>query len=198
MPRPKGSQNRSTVAANAPVKYEGLTDSQLMKLTGVSITTKRNMELRGVFVRNEDTSWDAEKCITQYIDWLKKRHGAAGETSGDDIVDADAEFRKQKARQARMQADVMEGKLIDAGEVGRQWENHVYAAKAKFTALPDKMVAELLPLLAEGTMAAEIRDPATRMINEALEELSKDQELDEEDEGEGVEDGESEDDRPEA
>ena len=198
MPRPKGSQNRSTVAANAPVKYEGLTDSQLMKLTGVSITTKRNMELRGVFVRNEDTSWDAEKCMTQYIDWLKKRHGAAGETSGDDIVDADAEFRKQKARQARMQADVMEGKLIDAGEVGRQWENHVYAAKAKFTALPDKMVAELLPLLAEGTMAAEIRDPATRMINEALEELSKDQELDEEDEGEGVEDGESEDDRPEA
>jgi len=176
--------------------YEGLTDSQLMKLTGVSITTKRNMEMRGVFIRNADKSWDAEKSIVNYIEWLKKRHGASGDMAGEDITDPEQEFRKQKARQARMAADQMEGKLIDAGEVGRQWETHVYAAKAKFTALPDKLVAELLPLLAEGVLAAEIRDPARRMVDEALEELSKDQELDEEDEeeAEGGEDGEATDD----
>ena len=147
--------------------------------------------MRGVFVRNPDNSWDAEKSISQYIEWLKKRHGAAGDMDGQDITDPEQEFRKQKARQARMAADQMEGKLIDAGEVAHQWETHVYAAKAKLTAIPDKMVAELLPLLVEGTRAEEVRDPAKRMVDEALEELSKDQELeDEEEEGEESEDGE--------
>jgi len=184
--RPPGKYG---VAAAPPATYQGLTDAHLMTLTGVSITTKRNMELRGVFKRNEDGSWDAQVCISGYIEWLKKRHGAASDTDGKDITDPEQEFRKQKARQARMQADQMEGKLIDAGEVGRQWENHVYAAKSKLTALPDKMVAELLPLLAEGTRAEEVRDPVKRMIDEALEELSKDQELDEDEESE---DGEEE------
>jgi hypothetical protein len=153
-----------------------------MKLTGVSITTKRNMEMRGVFVRNEDKSWDAEKSIVNYIEWLKKRHGTASDMGGEDITDPEQEFRKQKARQARMAADQMEGKLIDASEVAHQWEAHVFAAKAKLTALPDKMVAELLPMLAEGTRAEDVRDPAKRMIDEALEELSKEQELDEDEE----------------
>jgi len=186
MGRPPGSPNKVPRDHNPPVTYQGLTDAHLMTLTGVSITTKRNMELRGVFKRNEDLSWDAQACISGYIEWLKKRHGASGDMDGKDITDPEQEFRKQKARQARMQADQMEGKLIDAGEVARQWENHVYAAKSKLTALPDKMVAELLPLLAEGTRAEEVRDPVKRMIDEALEELSKDQELDEDEE---LEDG---------
>lgn len=172
-----------SIGAQAQEALPGASDPVLMRLTGVSITTKRNMELRGVFVRNEDKTWNLEVCIPNYIEWLKKRHGGgSSDMGGSDITDPEQEFRKQKARQARMAADQMEGKLIDAVEVGHQWESHVFAAKAKFTAIPDKMVAELLPLLGEGIRMEDVRDPAKRMIDEALDELSKEQELDEYDE----------------
>lgn len=197
MGRPPGSKNKPGYAAPGrpaqPIEtLGGAADPLLMRLTGVSITTKRNMELRGIFVRNEDRSWNLELCVSNYIEWLKKRHGAAGDMAGEDITDPEQEFRKQKARQARMAADQMEGKLIDAGEVAHQWEAHVFAAKAKLTAIPDKMVAELLPMLSEGTRAEDVRDPAKRMIDEALDELSKEQELDE-DEEEGSDGDEPED-----
>lgn len=161
-------------------KLSSLTQKELMTLTGVSITTVRNMELKSVFVRAKDGNWDADACLKNYIEYLKKRHGTSGEVGMEDR-DPDTEFRKQKARQARMQADAMEGRLIDIGDVARQWESHIYAAKSKFTALPDKLVAELLPLLRDDTRMEELRDPASRMINEALEELTKDPELDEDD-----------------
>ena len=161
-------------------KLTSLTQKELMTITGVSITTVRNMELKSVFVRARDGNWEAEVCIKNYIDYLKKRHGTSGEVGMEDR-DPDTEFRKQKARQARMQADAMEGRLIDVGDVARQWESHIYAAKSKLMALPDKLVAELMPLLREDSRIEELRDPATRMISEALEELTKDPELDEDD-----------------
>jgi hypothetical protein len=108
--------------------------------------------------------------------------------------DPDTEFRKQKARKERMLADQMEGILIEVGDVARMWESHIYAAKAKFLALPDKLVAELLPLLRDDTRMEEVRDPAKRMVDEALEELSKEQELDEEAEEDGGTDEETQDD----
>jgi len=193
MGRPPGSPNKNPKPLATPAPLSGIGDPMLMRLTGVSITTKRNMEMRGIFVRNEDMSWNLELCISNYIEWLKKRHGAAGDMAGEDITDPEQEFRKQKARQARMAADQMEGKLIDAGEVAHQWEAHVFAAKAKLTAIPDKMVAELLPMLSEGTRAEDVRDPAKRMIDEALDELSKEQELDEDDDEEGSDGDEADD-----
>jgi hypothetical protein len=173
--------------------YEGLTQGQLMTLTGCSITTVRNMTLKSVFLKNPDGSFDSEKCIRQYIEYLKKRHGTGGEVGMEDR-DPDTEFRKQKARKERMLADQMEGILIEVGDVARMWESHIYAAKAKFLALPDKLVAELLPLLRDDTRMEEVRDPAKRMVDEALEELSKEQELDEEAEEDGGTDEETQDD----
>ncbi len=171
--------------------YEGLTQSQLMKLTGVSITTCRNMTLKGIFVKNPDGSWDAEPSIKNYIDYLKKRHGTSGELGGEDR-DPETEFRKQKARKERMLADQMEGRLIEIGEVAVQWESHIYAAKAKFLAVAEKIVAEVSPLLREDVRVEELRDPVKRMVDEALEELSKDPELDE-DEDYGTDTDENED-----
>ncbi len=172
--------------------YEGLTQGQLMTLTGCSITTVRNMTLKSVFLKNADGSFDAEKCIRNYIDYLKKRHGTGGEL-GEEDRDPDREFRRQKARKERMLADQMEGKLIEVGEVANQWESHIYAAKAKFLAIPEKLIAELLPMLREDTRIEEVREPLVRMVDEALEELSKEQELDEEfDDDDGINDNEEE------
>lgn len=161
--------------------YAGLSQGDLMKLTGVSITTCRNLTLKGIFVKNPDGSWDPQPSIQNYIEYLKKRHGVSGEMGGEDR-DPDQEFRKQKARQARMQADQMEGRLIEIGDVALQWESHIYASKAKFLSMADKIVAEIAPLLREDVALEELRDPVKRMVDEALEELSKDPELDEDEE----------------
>jgi phage terminase Nu1 subunit (DNA packaging protein) len=174
-----------------PKQVMSFTDQELQTFTGVSITTKRNLEMQGIFVRSQGHLWDAAVSIRNFVDYLKGKKvakGVAGALEGDDITDADNEYRKQKARKERMMADAMAGKLIEVDAVARQWESHVYAAKAKFTSIPDKLVAELMPLLRDDVMPTEIMDPAKRMVSEALEELSKELEPDDDEEGSDDED----------
>lgn len=75
--------------------------------------------------------------------------------------------RKAIARIKNMEADKLEGKLVDAEETLFVWKNAIANAKAKFLAIPAKLALEL----SGASSPVEIEARLRRVIDEALEEL---------------------------
>ncbi len=75
--------------------------------------------------------------------------------------------RKAIARIKNMEADKLEGKLVDAEETLVVWKNAIANAKAKFLAIPSKLALEL----SGASSPVEIEARLRRVIDEALEEL---------------------------
>ena len=83
-------------------------------------------------------------------------------------LQAEVEERKAIARMKNMEADLMEGKLINAKEALVEWQNAIANVKAKLIAIPTKTALELSGLISPEDMQFRL----TQVINEALAELS--------------------------
>lgn len=76
--------------------------------------------------------------------------------------------RRAIARIKNLEADLLEGKLIEAEQVAKIWGDQISKAKAKFIALPSKLALEL-----SGIDKPEIIEEKLAIaINEALSELA--------------------------
>ncbi|WP_319419481.1 hypothetical protein [Pleurocapsa sp. FMAR1] len=75
--------------------------------------------------------------------------------------------RRAIARIKNMKADLLEGKLVDAGEVLDLWKNAIANTKAKFINLPAKLALELSGM----DKPEDIQARLAQVINEALVEL---------------------------
>ena len=83
-------------------------------------------------------------------------------------LQAEVQERKAIARMKNMEADLMEGKLINAKEALVEWQNAIANVKAKLIAIPNKTALELSGL----TSPEDIQFRLAQVINEALAELS--------------------------
>ena len=82
---------------------------------------------------------------------------------------AEADKEEAIARIKKLEADKLEGKLVDAEEVLTAWQNAIAKTKAKFLALPAKLALEL-----SGIDEPEaIQDRLCEVIGEGLIELSQ-------------------------
>lgn len=83
---------------------------------------------------------------------------------------AEADKEEALARIKNLDADKLEGKLVDAQEVKLAWESQISACKAKFLALPAKLALELSGL----GEPDEIQERLRIAIDEGLFELASD------------------------
>lgn len=81
----------------------------------------------------------------------------------------EVEERKAIARIKNMEADLMEGKLVDAEDVLNEWKNRINNVKAKLLAIPAKVALELSGLSSPKKIMARLR----QVIDEALRELGE-------------------------
>ena len=75
--------------------------------------------------------------------------------------------RKAIARIKNMEADLLEGKLVDAEDVLNTWRGAIAKTKAKFISLPAKLALELSGM----DKPEDIKVKLTTVIDEALSEL---------------------------
>ena len=80
---------------------------------------------------------------------------------------AEADKEEAIARIKTLEADKLEGKLIDAEEVLAEWKSAIAAVKAKLISIPTKVALELSGL----DKPDEIQSRLTQVIDEALIEL---------------------------
>lgn len=153
------------------------------RLTGVSYESVQNWIKSGKI-----RTWPAEhpdaghidvlSSVRDYIDVLKARiKDNVIPAPTDAEQDAEADFRRQKARMARLQADKLEGTLVPARDVERERTNEIQRAKARLTAMAAAVVQAVGPYLTplEGgqDLIDAVRDAVESKVEEALIELSR-------------------------
>ncbi len=82
---------------------------------------------------------------------------------------AEADKEEALARIKTLEADKLEGKLVDAESVLIEWKNAIANAQAKFLSIPTKMALELSGIDKPELIAARL----TQVIHEALNELAR-------------------------
>ena len=123
----------------------------------------------------EKLSLDLGRVKLQLAETKEKLEQSKDELSKDATVArnrkaiAEADKEEQLARIKKMEADQLEGILIDAQEVADTWKNAIANVKAKMMAIPTKMALELLGL----EKPEDIQIRLSEVIDEALVELGK-------------------------
>lgn len=108
---------------------------------------------------------------------------------------AEEEYRRQKTRMARLNADKLEGSLVSAMDVERMRTSEILRAKARLLSVRPAVMAELAPHLRELDNGLQLMEALGGVIDykidEALAELAR-QAVDEdfsEDDDDGIEEG---------
>lgn len=117
--------------------------------------------------------YDIDKCREAYIMWVRARlkRGRSAEMSEDgagSLTDERARKERAMAEKIEMQNARTRGDLIEAEAVEAGMQAMIFRCKARLRAIPSR----LAPLIQGEIDLAEINAIASRMIDEALQELA--------------------------
>lgn len=146
------------------------TQKELAELFGISTRMVRNLINADVIHKEPNGRLDREKCITPYIEHLRKQ--AAGRISKDgkyDLIAERARLAKAQADKTELELKIKKGELMYVDVVEHGWKCLVHAARSKFLALPTKMA----PQLAACQTPAEVQQLLKKEIYAAMTELSQ-------------------------
>ena len=149
------------------MKVENLSGVELAKCFGIGPNAVSAFKKAGMPHKNG--KYNLPACIQ----WRIARAGGGGETKESDSKDGEwlEEYRKQKAKIARLELRRLRGDLVPAGDAELVIREAVGAAKASFLAMPRKLAARLVgkePREIEAEMTDEIREILTRLANRKM------------------------------
>jgi phage terminase Nu1 subunit (DNA packaging protein) len=135
------------------------------------LTERRVQQLasEGIIPRAERGRFELAPAVQGYIRYLQERRGLNESASGDPINDAKTRLIKARARTAELEADQLEGKLLDRAEVERAWSTLVLNMRSRLLAIPSRAAPRVIA--AAGLMEASAL--LEQMVSEALNELSQ-------------------------
>lgn len=151
------------------------TQREFAEHVGITQQAVSDLTRRGVLAKGGSLDdWRLAYC--QHI-----REQAAGRATGGDL-----NLAHERARLAKLQADKVEldlakmrGDLIPADEVEREWSDIIAAVRARLLALPSQAAAELAGKVPRREVEALVR----RVVYQALRELARDGQAEDEAEG---------------
>lgn len=156
MSETKGDAKGGTYPANVIAKLLLLTERRVQQLAA-----------EGVIPKAERGRYALAPAVQGYVKYLKDRAGG-GDGESDDIGTAKARLIKARARMAELEADALEGKLLDRVEVEQSWKTIVLNMRAKLMAIPTRAAPQIVtaPTIAQAAALLE------RLVSEALNELA--------------------------
>jgi len=130
---------------DAPAAAPFIVDSAtLADILGCTASTIRRLAADGVIQRSGPNVFDLRSAVRRYIaNRNVEKPGAADR----------ARREKAEADLSELKAAQMAGKLLDAGDVEREWANTLRDLRAAILALPGRVGARL-PHLSKGDLAA--------------------------------------------
>lgn len=131
----------------------------------ISERTVRDLASRGIIVRLSDGSYDLVKSIKQYYEHKLKK-------SNQD----DQDIKSLQKRKLQLQLDEMEGRVIPAAEVEDFYQKTITVTRSRLLTIPKKVSSVLKHLTDEDSIEQELK----KEIYEALEELSRGSDIDDE------------------
>jgi phage terminase Nu1 subunit (DNA packaging protein) len=149
-----------------------LTPAQLAELAGISqAAISQAAKTEDAPMRVQDGRRIEYPC-REAGEWLKRRHlRGIGVTEDGQVFDLDKEKARLTFHQANIAAleeQVKRKNLLPADQVKARWVEMQAAARARLLSIPSQMAGA-----AYGREPAEIEKLATRLVQEALEELSR-------------------------
>lgn len=116
-----------------------------------------------------DVSW--EQCANSHPD---NGNGSAGGAQ-QELVDSDlpiyaverAKREAAVAEKARMEADLMAGRIIEKSKVERQWVNIMQVMRQRILGLPDRLAGTLAGLTDQSEIHRRLDDECRQALNEA-------------------------------
>jgi phage terminase Nu1 subunit (DNA packaging protein) len=147
----------ATYPATVIAKLLLLTERRVQQLAG-----------EGVIPKAERGRYALAPAVQGYVRYLKDRAGG-GDAETDEIGTSKARLIKARARMAELEADALEGKLLDRAEVERAWKTIVLNMRAKLMAIPVRAAPQIVtaPTIAQAAAMLE------RLVSEALNELAE-------------------------
>jgi hypothetical protein len=136
----------------------------------------RELTRRKVLKQVKRGLYDLVPTVQAYVSYLNQRvqSGDAEEETGDGLairkLRAETEEKEAKARKARYQADVMEGKLLKLEEVERQWMGRYIELKAAMLEFPKRVAF----CFTDPDVRLLVEEEANAFVVELLERYSRD------------------------
>lgn len=145
--------------------YPGTVIAKLLMLTERRV---QQLSAEGVIPKAERGRYALAPAVQGYVKYLKDRAGSS-DAETDDIGTSKARLIKARARMAELEADQLEGKLLDRAEVEQGWKTIVLNMRAKLMAIPTRAAPQLvtMPTIAQAAALLE------RLVSEALNELAE-------------------------
>jgi hypothetical protein len=147
--------------------------AEVAKLVGVHYRTIENWAAQD-FLGREDGKYGLVSALRYRIGQLVAENEGLKDNPKAELqlqkLSEEVAERKAIARIKGMEADLLEGKLVDAESVLETWQNAIALAKAKLLAIPTKLALELSGL----DKPEEIQIRLNQVIDEALIELTRD------------------------
>jgi phage terminase Nu1 subunit (DNA packaging protein) len=133
------------------------------------LTDRRVQQLaaEGVIPKAERGRYALAPAVQGYVKYLKDR-AIGADAEGGDAENAKHRLIKARARMAELEADTLEGKLLDRTEVEQAWKTLVLNMRAKLMAIPVRAAPQMVTLPSIMQAAALLE----RLVTEALNELA--------------------------
>lgn len=145
--------------------YPAGTIAKLLMLTERRVQQLAN---EGVIPKAERGRYPLAPAVQGYVRYLKDR-AVAGDVSEDGVAVSKARLIKARARTAEMEADQLEGKLLDRAEVEGAWKTMVLNMRAKLLGIGTRAAPQAVAAANVAEAAALIE----QLVGEALNELAE-------------------------
>lgn len=147
-----------------------VTQQELADYLDISARMVRYLLEEGVFHKEANGKLDKDKCRIAYIRHLREQAaGRKSEHTEYDLIGERARLAKAQADKTELEVGTLQGKLLLAEDVLKEWQKLLAACKAKLMAIPTKCALQIVSL----QEPTEIERFLKRMIYEALTELSR-------------------------
>ena len=157
-----------TQATNTQGLYSTKIIAELFELTEQRVNQLAQQKIipkagRGLF--------DLGPTVQAYIRYLRRQGGSVGEMSSWEqrLLKAQAEEREAKARIAKLQADVLDGKLLKLEDVSQQWTARYIELKAAMLEFPRRVAFRFT----DPTVRVNVEEEATAFVAELLDRYSR-------------------------
>lgn len=147
-----------------------LSAAEVASWAGVHYRTIENWKAQGK-IESEGGKYGLKSAIKYRIGELEReleeiKNNPQAELKYQKLL-AEVETQKAIARIRNLEADQLEGKLVEASEVIEIWKNAIAACKSKFLAIPSRLALELSGM----DNPEAIQGRITEVVEEALKEL---------------------------
>ena len=147
-----------------------LSAAEVAKIVGVNYRTVENWAAQG-YLERENGKYGLISALQYRIGQLEAEVTGLKDNPKAELLlqklTQEVAERKAIARIKNMEADLLEGKLVDANEVLNTWQSAIAKTKAKFIAMPAKLALELSGMDKPQDIEIKLR----QVIDEALIEL---------------------------